>query len=60
MRVALGTVELTDEMREALAHYFGQTGKAPREQCRRYLLDNGMNGLDDVMADYDASREARS
>jgi hypothetical protein len=58
MKVSLGTIEVDDYMREALAHHYGQTGMATRDQIRRFVLDNGWLVLEqDLCADYEHALE---
>lgn len=62
MKVALGTVEISDEDRRRIADRMKHPGLATRAQVRRFVLNNGMIALDDLEAHqketavYDAER----
>jgi hypothetical protein len=45
MRIALGTVEVSDEDREAIAHFEKRQGPASREACREFIRENGLAGV---------------
>jgi NADH:ubiquinone oxidoreductase subunit len=67
MKVALGTIEVSDYQRRALAHRYGEPGLASRELVRRFVVSNGQLALvEDIPADYEAwlddqeNRPARS
>lgn len=46
MRVALGTAEVSDEARRAIAEAFGKSGLADRETCRQFLIGKAMSAVD--------------
>lgn len=48
MRIALGTVVVNREMREAIGQYYGEE-IASRETCRRYIIDNGYESIYDQL-----------
>jgi hypothetical protein len=52
MRIDMGTIELHEDDRAAIAAYYGQSGKAPRDVCRRFVLDNGLGAIDDARRTY--------
>ena len=49
MRIALGTVDLTDEERKAIAAFYYTKGLANREFCRRYMLDVAKAEIDSLV-----------
>lgn len=53
MRIALGTIEVDDETRKAIARHYGLEGMAPRDVCRRFLVSLGTGELENL--DYGAS-----
>ena len=53
MKIALGSIELDDHARAALAHHYGLPGLAPRDTCRNFVRSNGELALDDVCAAFD-------
>jgi len=46
MKIALGTIEITDEQRRDIAIYYGDNGLADRGTCRDFIVGNGMGALD--------------
>lgn len=46
MRIALGTVEINDYQRKAIALYYGEE-IASRATCRRFIIDNGYESIVD-------------
>lgn len=58
MKIALGTIEVSDYERRALNHRYGDPGLATRERVRRFVLSNGQLALEqDVCHDYDTYLE---
>lgn len=49
MRVALGTIEVSDEHRRAIRERLGRPGLATRREVQRFVLSNGMLALDDLV-----------
>lgn len=45
MRIALGTIEVSDSERRAIAHYYGERGLASRERCRNFIVRNGTGAI---------------
>ena len=50
MRVALGTIDVSDTAREAIAAYYGESGMASRDTTRRFIIDNGAGDIDNQIA----------
>jgi hypothetical protein len=50
MKIALGTVEVTDRQREAIAFYYGDEGLASRDRCRGFIFRNGYEAIYDQEA----------
>jgi hypothetical protein len=42
VRIALGTVEVSDRDRRAIAEHYGLDGLADRTTCRRFIISCGM------------------
>jgi len=57
MRIALGTIDVPDEWRRAIADYYGDDGLADRDTCRRFIVSNGTEGAHFAMAGSDGSGE---
>jgi len=53
MKVALGTVEVSDDDRRNIAERIGARGLATRAQVRRFVVDNGLHALDTLEMDHD-------
>ena len=58
MRIALGTIEVPDDWRRAIARYYGEEGMADRDTCRRFIVSCGTEDIhlawdDDESADED-------
>lgn len=49
--------EADDEMRKAIRHWFGQTGKATHEELRLWFQERGYSQNDDVIGEYKAAEE---
>jgi len=49
MKIALGTVEVTDDHRRAIRARLGKPGLATRGEVRRFVLANGLLALDDLL-----------
>lgn len=52
MRVSLGTVEIDNLQRAAIAHHYGDVGLASRERCRSFVVRNGLGAVDDAVTVY--------
>ena len=54
MRIALPSITITDEQREAIAFQIGSpTGSlATRRECRNYILYEGLGGLEEVTLNF--------
>lgn len=46
------TVEVSDDYRRAIRHYFGQTGLATRDDVRRWLEMHGSSEDENLMYDF--------
>ncbi len=49
----MGTIEVPDRWRSAIAAYYGQDGLADRDTCRRFILSCGTEDIHLAMADDD-------
>jgi hypothetical protein len=48
MQISLGSIEVTNHQRAAIAMHYGDVGLASRERCRGFILRNGTGAIDDV------------
>jgi hypothetical protein len=46
VKIALGTVEVSDAARAAIAAFYGGTGLASREDCRQFIVGEGIGAID--------------
>jgi hypothetical protein len=53
MKVNLGTLEVSDKERRAVAFHYGEEGLASREMMRQFLLDCGSSDLGTLVYDYE-------
>lgn len=61
MRVALGSVEVSEEERKAIRAYFGRSGSATRNEIRRFVVDTGLSVLrEDLLNEYIDKQEQKS
>lgn len=51
MKVALGTIEVTDVMRRAIRNRYGKTGLATREEVRSEYIDLVHADMEEVISD---------
>lgn len=57
MKIALGTVEVSDDQRAAIAFYYGDEGLATRERCRNFIIGNGYGAIDAQQSDLSDTRD---
>lgn len=53
----MGTIEVSDEWRRAIAAYYGDDGLADRDTCRRFILSCGTEDIHLAMADGDGTED---
>ena len=51
------TFDLDDDAQRWINHYFGDTGKASRSRCRRWIETLVDSTLEDLGADYNSTYE---
>ena len=51
MKVALGTIEVTDVQRRAIRHRYGKTGLATREEVRREYIHLVEADMEEIVGD---------
>ncbi|HEY1437406.1 MAG TPA: hypothetical protein VGG82_07875 [Casimicrobiaceae bacterium] len=56
MKIALGTVEITEDDRDAIAAFYGRQGPASREVCRAFVIEHGTNGVAEAQAGWTATK----
>jgi hypothetical protein len=57
VRISLGTIEVSDEWRRAIAQFYGDDGLADRATCRRFIISNGTEDANLAYAGGDGSDE---
>lgn len=60
MKITLGTIDVSDAERAAIAEFYGIDGLAPRDVCRRYVLANGEDNLSDLRQQFEDRAEERA
>jgi hypothetical protein len=58
MKVSLGTVEVSDFTRRAVAQHYGLPGLAPRDLIRRFMIGEAEGALDEVSYSLQVQEEA--
>lgn len=49
MKIALGTIEVSNDERAAIANFYGIKGLADRDTCRRFITRNGTEEIVNLM-----------
>lgn len=55
MKVVLGTVEVSETMRKAIRHHYGQSGLATREEVKQAYLSSAEADLEIMKHEYEES-----
>lgn len=58
MRINLGSVDVTEHERRAIAFWGGTEGLATRDDCRTFIRENGLGAISDAVIEYDQEHDA--
>lgn len=58
MKVALGTIEVDDDVRRAINSYYGQTGLATRTTVRDFMVQAAEADLEELCYTYEQQQKA--
>ena len=60
MKVNLGAIEVSDDMRRAIRARYGKKGLATRAEVKNLFIDLATEGLVDVLTDWENDIEAEA